>query len=118
MSRDERQKIVTDEYRENYDKIFNQKGGNKEKKLITRYKRNEKLSVEELKELLDYYKQRLTGNPLDMKKIKINDDKLKEKLVRYWTCPNCGYKILDAQYQSLRFDFGCPDCRTSFTKFH
>jgi len=66
MSRDERQKIVTDEYRENYDKIFNQKGGNKEKKLITRYKRNEKLSVEELKELLDYYKQRLTGNPLDM----------------------------------------------------
>jgi len=53
-----------------------------------------------------------------MKKIKINDDKLKEKLVRYWTCPNCGYKILDAQYQSLRFDFGCPDCRTSFTKFH
>jgi len=66
MSRDERQKIVTDEYRENYDKIFNQKDGNKEKKLITRYKRNEKLSVEELKELLDYYKQRLTGNPFDM----------------------------------------------------
>ena len=35
-----------------------------------------------------------------------------------WDCGECGYRISDIEYQTVRFDFGCPRCKKSFRQFY
>jgi rubrerythrin len=38
-------------------------------------------------------------------------------IYEYWDCPTCGYRITDSQYNSVRYDFGCPRCDTPIANF-
>lgn len=36
-----------------------------------------------------------------------------------WYCDRCGWGITETQYMAARFDYPCPQCRTStLSKFH
>jgi phage FluMu protein Com len=32
-------------------------------------------------------------------------------------CPTCGWLISETQYYAIRYDVGCPECRTLFAAF-
>jgi len=36
-----------------------------------------------------------------------------EGIVDVWECPECGYLITNIEYESVRFDYGCPVCHAS-----
>lgn len=34
-----------------------------------------------------------------------------------YKCPTCSFVMSELQMASMRFDLGCPECRTSFSVF-
>jgi transposase-like protein len=35
----------------------------------------------------------------------------------YYDCPNCGDRMTDLEFHSVKYDYGCPECKTSFSMF-
>ena len=37
--------------------------------------------------------------------------------MKYWECPVCKWRMGYDNFLYARYDYGCPDCKTSFSKF-
>jgi rubrerythrin len=53
----------------------------------------------------------------DIHTIKAEEEEKNKDVKDIWICPNCNHRIPNILFMDFRCDFGCPYCRTSFSKF-